>query len=207
MRNSIIGVGACLLCLLVGAMLWTRVTGLKPDTAVGPISNALQLDYSTAAKSPVAEGVHIVETSTGFTIAGLPKAPDAGPGWKSPANPVISSFPKSFADTMRVKSGSAEVSATPVGGKEARGCIASDGSLVYKDAFAGCDVKYVCSAYKTEEYIIVRDEHAQRSWSWNLDLKDSALQSRLTAAHTIEFVDAHRTPRLRINAPEGKEVP
>jgi hypothetical protein len=42
------------------------------------------------------------------------------------------------------------------------------------------------------------------SFSW--DLHPGALKPRLTPAHTIELCDENAVPRLRINAPEGKDA-
>ncbi len=128
--------------------------------------------------------------------------------WKRP-EPVEPVFPREFAGAMRVRSGVADVRARPLSanpGSVAR--IESEGNLIYRDAFEGCDVQYKCSRYKTEEFIVVKSQQAPRTWSWELELgsRESALAAWLTPAHSIELVDANHIPRLRINAPDGKDA-
>jgi PKD repeat protein len=136
--------------------------------------------------------------------------------WHNPAKVVEVSFPRNFSEAVRVRCGVADVAARPVGGS-ATSCAETnaDGSLIYRDAFPGCDVQYKSSLYKTEEFIIVRDKSALldpeneiAEWSWQLDLGsgDNRLKPRLTPAHTIELCDNAGVPRLRINAPDGKDA-
>ena len=76
--------------------------------------------------------------------------------WKSTAKPVLPTFPKNFADAVRVVSGVADISSRPVNARaDSTGKIVGD-TLVYENAFDGCDVSYRCSAMKTEEFITVR---------------------------------------------------
>ena len=152
-----------------------------------------------------------------------------GSRWKNPAKAVQPIFPRNFAGPVRVRCSVADVSAVPVNANlQSCGEIASDGSLIYRNAFGpGIDVAYRCEAIKTEEFIILRDvtsdgwrvtgngddravqspvtRHASPvTFSW--DLHANGLKPRLTPGHTIEFCDAQGVPRLRINAPEGKDA-
>ena len=152
---------------------------------------------------------HLIATPDGFTLAGVVEETRIGPGWKSLAKPVIPTFPKSFAEAVRVRSGVADVGCTPVGGNaESKGKLSADGSLVYENAFKGCDVQYRCGALKTEEFIIVKNEQSQMEWSWDLDLGSGGhvLKPRLTSMHTIELVDETGVSRVRINAPQGRDA-
>jgi len=238
----------------------------------------------------------------------------AKPGFKpvGPDKYVRPVFPGTFSEALHVRTGNAanvahfaklrdaeerkdheqfgkmldDVSAMPVGANaQSKASVSGDGTLVYQDAFPGCDVAYRASALKTEEYIIIKSgdreigssragtapqgrslvagggsprntaptEHPSpdkgvrgvcggntaapsgacasevadnqglpplamnerasgpaqtasfKTFSWNLDVPP-ALKPRLTPAQTIEFVDKHGVPRLRINAPEGKDA-
>lgn len=196
----VIVVALALLCKPENSAAKKQFGAAMPPAPALPVRHSATVQHEDSA-------VRIVATPQGFTLSGVKETAHSGPGWKSFAKPVIPMFPKSYTDAMRVRSGIADVSARPVGGRNSAGAIADDGSLVYKDAFEGCDVQYRCSALKTEEFIIVKDKAAQTSWSWNLDLGsgETALKPRLTAMHTIELVDGKGVPRLRIDAPEGKD--
>jgi len=173
-----------------------------------PASVARVVDFPRiASATPTAPEAfcRIVATPEGF--APLIELPTADPlnRWKNPAKIVSPVFPKQFAGAVRVKSGTADVSATPLDAKSgSAGEIADDGSLIYKNAFDGCDVQYRCSAYKTEEFIVVKTSSSQTSWSWNLDTH--GLTPRLTPANTIELCDAQKIPHLRINSPIGHDA-
>ena len=198
MRKRLFGIAAIGALSLAVLGLW-----IATDSQTKPTVNSVISVRPIPTQAP--SGVRIVPTASGFTITGAKACDASGPGWKSLAKPVVPEFPKSYADAVRVRSGIADVSALPVGGRDSAGTIAEDGSLVYKDAFEGCDVQYRCTELKTEEFIIVRDAKSQTSWSWDLDLGkgESALKPRLTAMHTIELVDGKGVPRLRIDAPNG----
>ena len=155
MRIKLVLACIIVLCLLLYFVTLTRRSGVEPRLAVSP-TNGLLIKYNAATTQSAAETVHIVQTMDGFTVTEIPESRPARPGWYSLAKPVIPFFPKSFADSTRVKSGNAEVSAKPVGGHDSAGVIAGDGCLVYNEAFAGCDVKYKCSENKTEEFIVVK---------------------------------------------------
>src|SRR5689334_4049601 len=119
-----------------------------------------------------ASGPKIIATPDGFTLSGVHRVLQSpGTRMMNLAAPVIPEFPKSFAAPMRVRSGMADVTATPVGARDSAGRIEADGSLVYSNAFEGCDVRYCCEALKTEEFIVVRQPAAAQSkmeWSWEL---------------------------------------
>jgi PKD repeat protein len=125
--------------------------------------------------------------------------------FQNPAKPVCPIFPKQFTEPVRVRCGIADVSCRPIGASpESVGTIADNGDLVYSNAFTGCDVSYRCMPLKTEEFITVKDASALTRWTWELDTH--GLTPRLTAASTIELLDASGVPRLRINAPDGKDA-
>jgi len=149
------------------------------------------------------------------------------PGWHpiKPEMYVRPVLPQRFAEPVQVASQGHTVGARPVGANAASAPrVTRDGSLVYPDAFPGCDVAYRCSALKTEEFIVIRwggravglsgernseqlsaQNSALRTFTWDLDVPP-ALKPRVTPAHTIEFVNFKGVPRLRINAPEGKDA-
>ena len=143
-------------------------------------------------------------TASGFALRALTPMP-------TDAAPVEPIFPVRFADDVRVKSGIADVVARPFDANPAsQGEIQRDGILLYRDAFQGCDVMYRCEPLKTEEFIVVNaaNEGRTRTFSWNIRTNSTGtpLRVRLTAQHTLEFCDNQGVPRLRINAPEGKDA-
>jgi PKD repeat protein len=149
----------------------------------------------------------IVLSEDGNSFAPVLNLPPVNPNsrFKNPAKPVCPTFPKDFAASVRVQCGVADVACTPVDAQPgSTATIAPDGSLIYANAFPGCDVSYRCTPYKTEEFITVKDASSQTTWSWDLDTR--GLTPRLTPANTIELCDEHGVPRLRINAPEGKDA-
>ena len=132
----------------------------------------------------------------------------AKPGWHPihPEKYIRPIFPEHYAESIEVASQACKVRSKPLGANASSTvALSGDGSLIYADAFPGCDIVYRSSALKTEEFIVLRDNHAQAEWSWELDC-GAALTPRLTPAHTIEFVDKKGVPRQRINAPEGKDA-
>jgi PKD repeat protein len=167
---------------------------------------------------PVAFDLPILARADGLSFSAKIEAPVRDPQsrWSNPAKVVEVQFPRNFSEAVCVHSGEADVRATPLGANEnSRAETQDDGSLIYRDAFPGCDVQYKSSLYKTEEFIVVRDRSAltdpaneTAEWSWQLDLGSgaSALKPRLTPAHTIELCDGAGVPRLRINAPDGKDA-
>lgn len=159
-------------------------------------------------ENPSGEGF-VLDTNELSQIEGNAREKLEKPGWHpiDPAKYVRPIFPARFANTIQVTSQTHQVRATPLNANPASAAkiAGGGGSLIYADAFPGCDVAYRCSALKTEEYIVVRDSFAQTEWSWNLDC-GTALKPRLTPANTIEFADSKGVPRLRINAPEGKDA-
>ncbi|HYF48853.1 MAG TPA: PKD domain-containing protein, partial [Planctomycetota bacterium] len=125
--------------------------------------------------------------------------------WKDPAKPLEVSLPAVFTEKTRVRCAGFEVAVSPQHARASEAEPLSDTALIYRDAFPGCDVRYECSQFKTEEFIDVKETtESIRRFSWSL--AGGELQPRLTAAHTIEFCDADGTPRIRINAPEGKDA-
>ena len=207
---------ALIAALTVFAWVFVEMRGQTIRPVCPPISTTGKINTPAVRTSstgiptkPESRIPHLIATPDGFTLAGVVEETRTGPGWKSLAKPVIPTFPKSFAEAVRVRSGIADVGCTPVGGNtESKGKLSADGSLVYEEAFKGCDVQYRCGALKTEEFIIVKNEQSKMEWSWDLDLGngDRELKPRLTSANTIEMVDGNSVPRLRINAPEGKDA-
>jgi hypothetical protein len=164
--------------------------------------SSIQSLAANAASEP-----EIVATANGFTLSGVrPVLQSPGTWMHNLASPVIPEFPKSFAAPVRVRCGMADVSATPADARDSAGHIETDGSLLYCDAFDGCDVRYRCDALKTEEFIVVHQAPAQSKMEWSWELKTGGLTPHLTHAFTIELSDAAGVPRLRINAPDGKDA-
>lgn len=200
---------------LIGVAVAVRLTSHDTPEAAKLVNldgvlhtSALAVSASTTApQKPKANSdyLRIAPTSEGY--APVMEAAHENPNsrFKNPAKPVCPVFPKNFAAPVRVTSGVANVACTPVYARpDCAGSVAYDGSLVYADAFPGCDVSYRCTQFKTEEFITVKDAASQQSWSWELDCGE--LTPRLTPANTIELVDKGGVPRLRINAPEGKDA-
>ena len=132
----------------------------------------------------------------------------AKPGWHPihPEKYIRPIFPERYAESIEVASQACKVRSKPLGANaSSTAAVAGDGSLIYADAFPGCDIVYRSSALKTEEFIVLRDNRAQAEWSWELDC-GAALTPRLTPMNSLEFVDGKGVPRLRINAPEGKDA-
>ena len=176
-------------------------------------SAAVLLAKYYPAKSTAARYFRIAPVADGFAPPDMQQFLNTpGSHWKNPAKSVQPIFPKSFANPVRVRSNTADVSAIPEGGNPASTAnVESDGSLIYRDAFGpGIDVVYRCEQLKAEEFIAIREpsepdtRNSRLTFSWSLDTH--GMKARLTPAHTIEFCDAAGVPRLRINAPEGKDA-
>jgi len=236
-----------LLSIIVLIASCVAVCHFRPTHPQSPILQSAPIVPVLTASTPLlpplkrggrgGEFLRIAATPDGFApcSAGFQPAPDPNSHWKNPAKPVEPAFPKNFSAPVRVRSGIADVRAIPLNANAASvGEIAADGTLVYKNAFEGCDVQYRCTPLKTEEFIVVKERTEGRglrtevtaagashsgsvtqssvlgpqSFSWSLDTGsgDSALKPRLTPAHTIELCDTAGVPRLRINAPEGKDA-
>jgi PKD repeat protein len=124
--------------------------------------------------------------------------------------PVKVEFPATFTEPARITSGMAVVSAKPLNANPASVReVQSDGRLIYRNAFRGCDVVYRSEPLKTEEFIVVKEcETNALKFEWDLQFGQSVspLAMRLTAMNTIEFCDAKGIARLRIDAPAGTDA-
>jgi PKD repeat protein len=223
LRHSRRFVALTLFFMLIAGLLLSsdrfRRESAKPDATIGIQPQSTVRDIATApAMSIAATSLPILASSDArsFSANVEPPVRDPRSRWSNPAKVVEVQFPLNFSEAVRVRSGEVDVRATPLGASANSVAEAqNDGSLIYRDAFPGCDVQYKSSLYKTEEFIIVRDKSALTDpanetgeWSWQLDLGNgaSALKPRLTPAHTIELCDKAGVPRLRINAPDGKDA-
>jgi len=138
---------------------------------------------------------------------------DPNSRWTSPAKPVDVVFPRRFSEPVAIKSGDAFAQCVPLNANlNSHPEVMDDQTLIYRDAFTGCDVKYRSSMYKTEEFIVVKDSSALdangiATWSWDIQTQYEGrrLKPRLTQMHTIELADEQDVPRLRIEAPFGKD--
>ncbi len=191
-------VAAAVLLLPLRSESLTRRMSIVPTpaTTVHPLDRAF----------PASSDLLPVRTTSASTLAPEGFRPQSDPTghWRNPAKPVEPVFPLTFSEPVRVRCGEADVAARPLNANSSAAKIEADGSLVYENAFDGADVHYRCSAYKTEEFIVVRDAASQRTFAW--DLETRGLKARLTPAHTIELCDDASVPRLRINAPIGKDA-
>jgi PKD repeat protein len=178
----------------------------QDSDAAAAVTKPIAVPFASPAPQPHSY-LPITLASDGNSFAPVMDIPNENSRsrFKNPAKPVCPVFPKNFAAPVRVQCGVADVACTPLNANSKSAAeIAADGSLVYKNAFAGCDVSYRCDAYKTEEFITVKDANAATIWTWELDTH--GLTPRLTPANTIELCDNAGIPRLRINAPEGKDA-
>ena len=126
------------------------------DLLAGEASPSLRASRprSMAGETPAAQ---IVATADGFAPVIVMPPDDPKSRWHNPAKQVLPTFPKNFADAVRVRSGVANVSARPVNARaDSVGKIVGD-TLVYENAFEGCEVSYRCSSLKTEEFITVKN--------------------------------------------------
>ena len=229
MKRAVVVVALLLLLLALTLERWPRpapVPSAEPQNAV-PLATPARTD--PLALLPEARKTEcfarIEKTADGFAPRIVLPSRDPKSRWHNPAKPVETRFPERFADAVHLSCNTAQVTATPEGANpDARGELAADGSLVYRDAFANCDVVYRCGTYKTEEYLVIRDEPAAQTASapqapqlktensklktfrWSFSVPGRPLTPRLTPAHTIEFCDEAGVPRIRINAPEGHDA-
>ncbi len=189
---------------LLGLVIVMLTLSLRPGTQrvpahaqlTKPATNAVAMAFPEKDLRPIVASTLSPEPFRAQT--------DPSGHWRNPAKPVEPVFPATFSEPVRVRCGEADVSARPLNANSSAAKIEADGSLVYENAFDGADVHYRCSAYKTEEFIVVREAASQRTFAWDLEIH--GLKPRLTPAHTIELCDDAGVPRLRINAPVGKDA-
>ncbi|HYF51119.1 MAG TPA: hypothetical protein VEJ63_17020, partial [Planctomycetota bacterium] len=150
---------ASFVTLLVAA-LWSRTETPRAPVAPALAGTKAEPDNIVAQRFPRTPDLVAIRANFDGTLAPEIKlsTPDPKSRWRNPAKPVETTFPEKFTDPVRVRCGIADVLARPLNGNaESRAKTLPDGSLVYEDAFEGADVHYRCSAFKTEEFIVVHE--------------------------------------------------
>ena len=81
----------------------------------------------------------------------------------------------------------------------------ANGRVVYRDAFASTDRVVVSDHATLEEFLVLYDDRAPRSFTWNVQLPDSV--ARVTRRDGgLLFEDARAAPLLAMGTPTARDV-
>jgi Dickkopf N-terminal cysteine-rich region len=121
-----------------------------------------------------------------------------------PAHRGVARLGRVAADPFTVESGGVRVSVRLHG---AQRVVAeqADGMTVYADALTGVDAMQRVSAEGTEDFLVFNQAPARAQLDYQLVLEAGAAGLRLVA-NTLAIVDAHGTPKLRVNPPYGVDA-
>ena len=120
-------------------------------------------------------------------------------------NFAVTRMPRLASDAFSIAMGAQHVSVALLGAQPAR-ATTENGLLQYADALGtGTRVTQRVTPQGTEDFVRFEQAPAQPELRYNVSLQEGVAGLRLVA-NTLEFLDAHGTPRMRVNAPFGYDA-
>lgn len=186
---------------LVGFLVVAATAGVSISTASFWLG-------SLPPKANAVTRVRLCETPAQVVARYFPES--CSEGRVAQSGRLESTFPASFADSLRIRSHRVDVAARPVGANAASTLyIDENGRRTYRDGFPGCDVVYHESSGVIEEFLIVRHSREEkRRWTWelNLGVDDQRLGPMVSEDGSIQLLDKDGVARLHIDPPFGKDA-
>ena len=145
----------------------------------------------------------------GFRSAPVLVDNKSGGMWRKPGNHrLVADLPGKADGVMRLSNGPVTLEVWAMGASGAQGVV-SEGALVYADAYPHADSVILAERERVEEFIVLRDRRAPRTFAYELRVVRGGGQVRQQVG-TVEVLDREGNAWLRLAAPwvqdaEGKK--
>ena len=149
------------------------------------------------ARQLLGRGLPLRRTDRGFAPAAAKPAMRQGSGWRVPGPHRLDvTLPVMSDGVTRIDSGPVTLQIRALGARKVEGQV-DDGVLVYSGAYPHADTLMVAERQRAEEFILLRDERAPRSFEYDLAVTRGGGRVR-QMEDTIEVLDAEDNAWLRL---------